>query len=255
MLDFNHDRLEKRSVAFSDVELSSDGTKFEGYAAIYGQEADLGDFTEEVARGAFRKPLAGNPNVPMFWDHNDKYPPLATTGGGTLKLAEDVRGLHVQAELDPDHLLYPTLRSMIRRGDVTGMSFGFVAGPGNSRVENRGGRPHRVITNFKHILDVSPTWVPAYAGTSAELRSQLASLRMAEELDQSQQVLSGAYQQLGDGAPVEQADTGEETEAEVTAPVEQQDEEEQRSGVADEAAARRRRLQMMGLTLPKGVAE
>lgn len=255
-MDFDQPRPEKRSVALTDLEMNATGTRFEGYAAIFGQEADLGDFTEEVRRGAFRKVLAQETNVPMYWDHDPRIPPLATTRSGTLRLEEDVRGLRVEADLDDDHYLTPTLRSMIRRGDVTGMSFGFIAGAGNSKIENRNGKPHRVLVGFSHVLDVSPTWEPAYAGTSAELRSQLGMLRAADHIDTGQQILSGAYQQLGDGAPVEtrNADTGE--VAEEVPPAVTQDEDQRSSGVDEAAlaefAARKRRLHLLGLTLPKG---
>jgi phage head maturation protease len=70
------------------------------------------------------------------------------------------------------------------------MSFGFVAGAGNSKVEQRGGKPHRSLTGFKRLLDVSPTWDPAYTGTSAELRS-LRALQIAEDIEQTSSTRHG----------------------------------------------------------------
>lgn len=245
-IDFDTLGLEKRSVELSDVDLSGDGLHFSGYAAMFDVEADLGDFTESVSRGAFRKVLGSGQNVPMFYDHDPRWGPLATTGAETLHLREDNKGLRVEADLDGDHIMLPTLRSQVRRGDVSGMSFGFVAGKGNSRIEHRGTKPHRNLIGFHRLLDVSPTWVPAYDATTLEMRSALAALRLAEDLgfNNLQQILSGAYQQLEDGAAQDHdADTSV---------VEQQ--EEQRSGVDGpmaRAAARKRRLQAMGLTLPR----
>lgn len=246
------DRAEVRSVPLNDVVLSEDGLSFSGYAAVFDTIADLGDFTEEIRRGAFRKPLAQGQNVPMYWDHDDRMPPLATTRGGSLRLAEDATGLRVEATLDNDHYMTPTLRSMIRRGDVSGMSFGFVAGKGNQIIEERGGRPHRILTNFRMLLDVSPTWNPAYEGTSAEMRSALAEIRKAR-IEHGQQVVIGEYQQVDDGAASEGTDAQgvaeSATEQDTTEVVEERD-----SGVSEDekvrAAARRRRLQLMGLTLP-----
>ena len=252
------DRVEARSVAFTDLESSTDGGKFTGYAAVFDVEADLGAFTESIARGAFRKALSGSGNVPMLYDHNPMLPVLATTRSGTLKLAEDGRGLKVEADV-ANHFMGEAVREMVKRGDISGMSFGFIAGQGNSKVENRGGRPHRTLVGFKRLLDVSPTWDEAYQGTEASFRS-LRALQMAEDIESMQQVLSGAYTQLEDGAETRNAGTGDESaEAAgcdtcgqtpcVCAPA-----DEQRSGVDSaeaEAAARRRRLQMMGLTLPK----
>jgi HK97 family phage prohead protease len=240
-------RPEVRSVPLTDVAMSDDALSFSGYAAVFDTIADLGDFTEEVRRGAYRKVLAQGANVPMYWDHDDRMPPLATTRGGTLRLSEDATGLRVEADLDNDHYMTPTLRSMIRRGDVSGLSFGFVAGRGNQIIEVRTGRPHRILTGFRALLDVSPTWNPAYEGTSVEMRSALAEIRKAR-LEDGQQVVSGEYQQVDDGAESDGTETGEqEATVEVV--------EERDSGVGEpdvqvQLAARRRRLQLMGLTLP-----
>lgn len=246
---FSVDRVEARSVTLTDVDLDSAGLKFSGYAALFGQEADLGDFTEEIRRGAFRKVLANGGNVPMYWDHDPRVPPLATTRSGTLRLSEDTRGLRVEADLDEDHYMTPTLRSMIRRGDVTGMSFGFVAGRGNQIIEERSGRPHRVLTNFKNLLDVSPTWNPAYDGTSAELRSALAEIRSAYTVTTG--VYADPLEQRGHGQRI---DAGEEPQRVEGAPAdvsEVLDEQEQRIGPDPEveSAARARALQLLGLRL------
>jgi HK97 family phage prohead protease len=172
---FAHERVEQRSVAFTDIDTSNDGRTFTGYAAVFDHEADLGDFTESINRGAFRKALSTGGNVPMLYDHNPGLPVLATTGGGTLKLKEDGRGLRVEADV-ARHFVGDAVREMVQRGDIRGMSFGFIAGAGNSRIEKRGGKPHRQLLGFNRLLDVSPTWDPAYQGTSAELRSLRAAL-------------------------------------------------------------------------------
>jgi len=232
---------EMRSVAFTDVDASADGGTFEGYAAVFDHEADLGDFTESISRGAFRKALSNGTNVPMLYDHNAGLPILATTKSGTLKLEEDAKGLRVRADV-AKHFMGDAVRELVKRGDIAGMSFGFVAGRGNSKIENRGGRPHRNLTGFKRLLDVSPTWDEAYSGTDAAFRS-LTAIQMAESLEAAQQVLGGASPQPEDGVPQPQAGTNND-----------EDEGQQLSGVEDAlaaAAARRRRLQMMGLSLPK----
>ena len=241
------DRPEVRSVPLTDVAMSDDGLSFRGYAAVFDTIADLGDFTEEVRRGAYRKVLAQGQNVPMYWDHDDRMPPLATTRGGTLRLSEDATGLRVEADLDNDHYMTPTLRSMIRRGDVSGMSFGFVAGRGNQIIEERDGRPHRILTGFRALLDVSPTWNPAYEGTSVEMRSALAEIRKAR-LEDGQQVVSGEYQQADDGASSSGTEASEQDTTDEV--VEERDSGVSTPDVQVELAARRRRLQLMGLTLP-----
>ena len=210
--------------------------------------------------------LAGKPNIPFVWDHNQGLPPFATTGSGTLKLTPDARGLHVIAELDDDHFMSGTLKSMIRRGDVRGMSFGFIAGPGNSRMEHRGDRPHRIITNFRAITDVCTTWQPAYAGTTAELRSAIAAygdvpadaqVALAQAITHepapewrltdtvSQPADEGASPQLEAGAKegrAEDAGTGAEETRNAN-----------EDAVMLAAAARRRTLELLGARFPDPV--
>ena len=247
------DRVEARSVAFTDVDTSSDGGTFTGYAAVFDQETDLGDYTESISRGAFRKSIGASGNIPMLYDHNPMLPVLATTGGGTLRLAEDAKGLRVEADV-ANHYMGEAVRELVKRGDIRGMSFGFIAGQGNSKVEHRGTKLHRNLIGFKKLLDVSPTWDPAYAGTNAELRS-LRALQIADDIEQAQQLLEGAAPQLENGAP----DTDSEPAVDAITPSPDTDEvdgdgTEQRSGVEAAlaaAAARRRRLQMLGIALPR----
>jgi HK97 family phage prohead protease len=106
------DRVEARSVAFTDVDTSKDGWSFEGLAAVYDQETDLGQYTESMARGSYRKVLSRGENVPMLHDHNVMLPVLATTGGGTLKLADDTKGLRVKADI-AKHFVGEAVRELV----------------------------------------------------------------------------------------------------------------------------------------------
>jgi HK97 family phage prohead protease len=241
------EKVEARSVAFTDLEVTKQGRHFDGYAAIYGEETDLGQFIEVILPPAFRSALSATTNLPMLWDHNAAMPPFATTKAGTLKVSEDRRGLRVSADIDERHILGPTLISMAERGEVDGMSFGFVTGRKDNKVSERNGRMVRAITGFKHLLDVSPTWNPAYPGTTAELRS-LSTLGASVLVPE--QIHDGEPSSAVDGP--DQKDTGEaECVACGSEPCACEPVEEQRSGVdADASAARRRRLQMMGLSLP-----
>jgi HK97 family phage prohead protease len=50
---------------------------------------------------------------------------LARTKSGTMRLAEDSTGLHVEADLDPRSPDVQALRSAMERGDLDEMSFAF----------------------------------------------------------------------------------------------------------------------------------
>ena len=222
-----HRCAEFRSVPFKDVDMQ--GRRFRGYAAVYDAEANLGEFTEEIRRGAFRKVLSGDPYVPMLYNHNGQLPPLASTRSG-MTLKEDGKGLVVDAELADHHWAQAVLEG-VNRGDIRGMSFGFVAGPGNSEITRRNGGVHRAITNFKALLDVSPTHDPAYAETSAEVRSMI---RQATLIETSQTDLDGQQPQIEE--PVVEDEAAEQ--------------DEQRSGVSleeIEAAARQRELDALAI--------
>ena len=51
--------------------------------------------------------------------------PLARTKSGTLRLAEDSRGLHVSADLEPRSSIVNNLGHAMARGDLDQMSFAF----------------------------------------------------------------------------------------------------------------------------------
>lgn len=265
----DHDKLtamleaglpEFRSVAFLDFESTDDGWGFRGLAGVYEESADIGDFTEEFARGAYRRVIASGENTRLAYDHSPPHVPvLATLTAKTMQLKDDVRGLDVRASI-AKHYIGEAARELIKRGDIRGMSPGMIVGRGNSEMTMRDGKPHRVIRNLKHLPEVSITPDPAYAGTTAELRS-LRAFQMAESLGQSQHVLVGAYPQLESRATDPDAGTGDEqakADPCVTCgsePCACEPAEEQRTGAPEDyasaAAARQRRLQMMGLSLPR----
>jgi HK97 family phage prohead protease len=248
--------LEFRSVPFLDFESTDDGWGFRGLAGVYEEPADIGDFTEEFARGAYRRAIASGDNTRLAYDHSPRHVPvLATLHAKTMALKDDARGLDVRASI-AKHYIGEAARELIRRGDIKGMSPGMTVGRGNSEVTMRGDKPHRVIRNLKHLHEVSITPDPAYAGTTAEMRSMWA-FQMAESMGLPQHALAGAYPQLEGRATDLEADTGKEpAKAEAcetcgSEPCACEPAEEQRSGVDDSSsAARRRRLQMMGLSLP-----
>jgi HK97 family phage prohead protease len=155
-----------RAATFDDLEIKDGGNVFlfDGYAAVYNQPADLGEFSEEVAPGAFRSVLAGGPNVPMLHEHHP-HQLLATTKSGRLKLTEDTRGLRAQAKLVKTDLS-ARVKALVDSGDITGMSYGFIAGRDNQQVDLRNGKPHRLLTgsrSFSMLDDLEPC-VPVYGG-------------------------------------------------------------------------------------------
>jgi HK97 family phage prohead protease len=83
----------------------------------------LGEYTERIMPGAFAKSLASGADVPFKVNHSGIT--LARTKSGTMRLAEDSTGLHVEADLDPRSPDVQALRSAMERGDLDEMSFAF----------------------------------------------------------------------------------------------------------------------------------
>lgn len=141
--------------------------KLVGYAAVFGAPADLGEFTETVRPGAFTATLAErNANVLALFDH-ERRSVLGRTGAGTLKLAEDRKGLHFELAL-PDTSMGRDLAVLVERGDVAGCSFGFVCNA--DEWEMRAGNLHReLVAVTLHEITITPT--PAYVDTEVAKRA------------------------------------------------------------------------------------
>jgi uncharacterized protein len=160
-----------------EIRTVGDGLNFTGYAAVFDSASDdLGGFRETIAPGAFRKTIAerGKRAIKMFLNH-DWNVVLASTHGGTLRLAEDARGLVVDADL-PDNEWGRPVRDAVTRGDISSMSFGFNV----VKDEWNESRDQRRVTEVK-LWEVSPvtSW-PAYPATSASVR-RLAELTGADD--------------------------------------------------------------------------
>ena len=152
-------KLEVREAQSGEVRVS-------GYAAVFGEETNIGGmFTEEISRGAFKDAI-GRDDVVFLINHEGL--PLARTRSGTLTLEEDERGLYMEASLDATD---PDVRSIVpkmKRGDLDKMSFAFV--PTRQSWDDSSEMPKRMIEEAQ-LYDVSIVTTPAYNGTEIGLRS------------------------------------------------------------------------------------
>jgi HK97 family phage prohead protease len=139
--------------------------KIVGYAAVFESESvDLGGFTERIARGAFAGTLAAD--VRALWNHDPMHV-LGRTKAGTLRLQEDDRGLAIEID-PPDTQTARDVITLIERGDISGMSFGFRTVKDNwAKVA---GKWLRTLLEVE-LFDVSPVTYPAYPATEVSLRA------------------------------------------------------------------------------------
>jgi len=155
-------KLETRTFE-TDFEIrdDGDGMTFTGYAALFNSPSQPLPFTERIAPGAFRRSLKSRNNVFLLNNHNSDQI-LATTRAGTLKLSEDDRGLRVEAKL-ANTSYGRDVAELLRRQDISGMSFGFSVPSGGDDWNSDG--TERTLKSVR-LMEVSITGNPAYEGTN-----------------------------------------------------------------------------------------
>lgn len=163
------DKVEVR--ATRKLELRSgeggDGYTLRGYASVFDAPYEvsdfLGDYTEVIRAGAFKRTLNAGADVRLLVNHDGVA--LARTKSGTLTLSEDETGLLCEARLDPASPLVQSVKSAMDRGDMDEMSFAFRA---TRQVWNED-YTNREIQEAQ-LFDVSVVTYPANPATSASLR-------------------------------------------------------------------------------------
>lgn len=158
---------EKRSVVASvECRASGDLVTVAGYAAVFGETVDIGGyFREVIARGAFTETLK-TADARAYFDH-DPGRVLGRKSAGTLRMVEDSKGLAVEIDL-PDTSDGRDVQALIKRGDISGMSFGFIVT--RQEWDETVNPPTRTILAVQ-LREVSIVSEPAYDGTSIALRS------------------------------------------------------------------------------------
>jgi len=178
------EKIETRRLTVNEFEVrqgpAGDGMSFSGYAAVFNSDSEPLPFIERIMPGAFRKSLKSRNNIRMYLNH-DSSMLLATSRAKTLRLMEDERGLKVEADL-PDTTIGRDLSTLIKRGDVDSMSFGFSVPPkGDSWSDDGSVRELKEV----RLYEVSVvTGFPAYQATSASVRSlDMLAERTAADVD------------------------------------------------------------------------
>lgn len=146
-----------------------------GYAAVFNSDSERlsdgggGAFIERIAPGAFGGALTNDVRALANHDSNMV---LGRTKAGTLRLAEDAKGLRFDVTL-PNTQAARDVLELVRRGDMSQCSFGFVIGAERWETRRDAGKPVdvRVITSIKRLYDVSVVTYPAYPETTVTARA------------------------------------------------------------------------------------
>jgi uncharacterized protein len=165
------DAAEKRTIA--------------GYAAVFNKLSvvmyDWFEFREEIAPGAFAGSLEKN-DIRALWNH-DPAQVLGRTTNGTLRMAEDDTGLAFELDL-PDTQVGRDAYTLIKRGDVSGMSFGFrMVREGYTWSIDAAGTDVCRLTNVD-LVEVSPVTFPAYPDTQVYGRASIDGEKMPDYVRQ-----------------------------------------------------------------------
>lgn len=180
------DSPERRGIATGQFELregSGGQLLLTGYASIFNAPYDVYGgppygWSERVDPGAFDVTLAAKPDLHLLINHEGM--PLARTKSGTLRLATDSQGLHVEAGLNPLDPDVQRLAPKMSRGDMDEMSFAFRV----KRDEWSEDDTQRTLVEVSlHKGDVSVVNFGANPATSAELNSAADALEMLAALD------------------------------------------------------------------------
>ncbi len=148
----------------AEIEVRLKGRKLEGYAALFGSAARIGSISESIRAGAFSKSLT-KADILALVDH-DPSRVLARTRSGSLRLAQDTRGLSFELDV-PNTQAGRDVLALAERGDIGGMSFGFSIPPGGDAWQ---GETRELLNIDLHEISVVLAW-PAYDGTVVNARA------------------------------------------------------------------------------------
>ena len=147
---------------------SANEAVIEGYVNAVGRDSRIlpspkGKFVEQIAPKTFEKAISGASDIEVRFNHSSV---LGSVKQGNLDLREDNIGLYAKATVTDTEVIQKAQKNELR-----GWSFGFVA-KADEWEETAKGIPRRSVTDMElrevSILSV----IPAYVGTSIEMRGE-----------------------------------------------------------------------------------
>lgn len=159
--------LERRAFVECRIAPSEDNSKkMSGYAIVFNaMSQDLGGFREIILPEAVDRTLNEALDVRALVDH-DSGKVIGRTRAGTLTLSKRSKGLYAEIEVDPSISYANDILRSVKRGDISGMSFGFRVLTDDWRMD--GGTPIREVSDMS-ISEVSVVSWPAYTQTDVNV--------------------------------------------------------------------------------------
>ncbi|MCE9880641.1 HK97 family phage prohead protease [Hafnia paralvei] len=146
--------------------LTSQDKKLTGYVVKWNSRSQVlwDEFVEQFSPNAFQNSLAGGADVRALYEH-DYTALLGRTTSGTLTLAEDATGLRFELT-PPDTQLGRDVLTLVDRGDITGMSFGFRALKDQWDSTQT---PYVRTVMDAELREITVTSIPAYPESGVEV--------------------------------------------------------------------------------------
>ena len=162
--------MEQRYLRMHDIQTREDESanpQIEGYFAVFGDIYEVWPgATESIAPGAFTESISQD--VRALYNHNPDLV-LGRSSAGTLQLKEDSHGLWGCIRINREDSDAMNVYQRIKRGDITGCSFGFDIEK-ESREDRADGTVHFTIEKVNPLYEVSPCVFPAYEATKVSAR-------------------------------------------------------------------------------------
>lgn len=147
-------------------EVSAQERKLVGYAVRWNSLSEIiwDEFREQFAPGAFADSLASGADCRALFEH-DYTQLLGRTTSGTLTLTEDNTGLRFELT-PPDTQLGRDVLTLVERGDISGMSFGFRA---LKEAWDIAQSPYLRTVTAAELREITVTSMPAYPESGVEI--------------------------------------------------------------------------------------
>ena len=159
------------------------GAYITGTPIVFGQRTDMGWYEEIISRNALDG--CDLKDVRFLVGHKTNMIPLARSRNNnensTMQMKVTDEGMDIRVNLDIENNVEArALYSAVKRGDISGMSFMFLADIEKDDWENKNtDYPRRTINSIVRVLEVSAVAFPAYPQTSIQAASEGETLDSA----------------------------------------------------------------------------
>ena len=164
--------MEQRYLNMHEItcrDTDTENPHIEGYFAVFGDVYEVWpDVTESIAPGAFTESISQD--VRALYNHNTDVV-LGRASAGTLHLRQDERGLWGDIEINREDTEAMNVYRRIKRGDITGCSFGFEIESERYDIKDDGS-VHYTIEKVNPLYEISPCAFPAYEATRISARGK-----------------------------------------------------------------------------------